>query len=134
MDFALSGNLNYLPPGGSSQVNTPLAVSATYGAQALATLDIPSGTASGTSFAVGFGSVANQVNFAIKNTMPSGGVIGISLNGNAQPTGMFSLNPGGSFVVSQPNGASVKPIVSATIYVLTTTTYLGTVEVMVQGD
>ncbi len=137
MELSFSGNVNYLPPGGSSNTNSPLAASATYGAQALATIDVPSGTASGTSIAVGFGSVANPVGFVVKNTMPSGGVIGINLNGSGQGTGMVSIEKGGFIALGQPNagpGGIVKPLVGATIYVLTTTTYAGTIEVMVMGD
>lgn len=134
MDLSFSGNVNYLPPGGSANVNTTLATAATYGAQALATIDVPSGTASGTSFAVGFGSVANPAGFAVKNTMPSGGTIGIAFNGGTIATGMIGIKAGGFLAMGQPNGSSVGPITGATIFILTTTTSLGTVEVMVFGD
>lgn len=136
MDFALSGNVNYLPPGGSSNANTPLAVAATYAAQSLATIDVPSGTASGTSYSIGFGSVAVPLGFVVKNNMPSGGTIGLCLNNTVIPTGMVSITPGGIHAQAQPNGAgaSVAPLVAARVYVLTTTTYPGTIEVMVFGD
>lgn len=133
MDLSFSGNVNFLPPGGSANSNAPLASAATYGAQSLATIDIPSGTASGTSFAVGFGSVANPVGFVVKNTMPSGGDIALSLNGTLPSS--FSIAPGGYASVGQPNRPSVpRPLATAVVYILTTTTAAGTVEVMVFGD
>lgn len=135
MDLSFSGNVNFLPPGGSSNTNTPLSAGATYGAQALATIDVPSGTPSGTAIDVGFGSVANPVGFIIKNTMPSGGDIGININGTGQGTGMFSVAPGGFAAVGQPNRPSIqKPVASCRVYVLQTTTSAGTIEVMVFGD
>jgi hypothetical protein len=136
MDLTLSGNVNFLPPGGTSNTNVALAVAATYGAQALATIDVPSGTASGTSFTIGFGSVAAPVGFYVKNTMPSGGTIGLCLNNTVIPTGMVSLMPGAVHATIQPNGAgvAVAPLTAARVYVLTTTTYQGTIEVAVFGD
>jgi len=135
MDLSLSGNVNYLPPGGSSNTNTPLAAAATYGAQSLATIDVPSGTASGTSFDVGFGSVANPVGFVVKNTMPSGGDISINLNGSGQGTGAVSISPGGFISLAQPNRPTIqKPLVACRIYILQTTVASGTIEVMVFGD
>lgn len=132
MDLSFSGNVNFLPPGGSSNTNAPLAAAATYGAQALATIDVPSGTPSGTVIAVGFGSIANPVGFVVKNTMPSGGAIGVAM----QATGAKqSLAPGGFVAMAQPNSASQHtPLTAAWVTILTTTTAQGTVEVMVFGD
>lgn len=133
MDLSFSGNVNYLPPGGSANVNTPLATSATYGAQSLATIDVPSGSPSGTSFSVGFGSVSTPVGFAVKNTMPSGGVIGLAINATAPQA--ISMQPGAFLAFGQPNAPTIaRPITSAVITILTTTTYAGTIEVMVFGD
>ncbi len=132
MDLSLSGNVNFLAPGGSSNVNTPLAAAATYGAQALATIDVPSGTASGTSYAIGFGSISRPVGFIVKNSMPSGGDISVAMQATG---GAHSIAPGGFVAMAQPNRPSQPtPLTAAWVTVLTTTTYVGTIEVMVFGD
>ena len=133
MDLQLSGNVNFLPPGGSSNTNTPLAVAGTYGAQALATIDVPSGTPSGTSYALGFGSIANPIGFVVKNSMPSGGNIALAM---AATGARQELAPGGVAAVFQPNRqtTALYPLTQAWVTIIASTTAAGTIEVMVFGD
>lgn len=125
----LSGNLNYTPPGGDAAINLPLAAGATYGAQSSGSVDVPSGSASGATFAISLGAVASPVGFVIKNR--GGTAVNVSLNSAAAP---FRVSHNG--VVAQMNNAApaANPLTAVTVILVATQTSLGAVDYLIFGD
>ncbi len=129
MDLSLSGNLNYAPPGGGSNVNLPLSVTGTYAAQSIGTLDVPSGSASGTTIAIGFGSVANPIGFYLKNRVGTG--VNIEIN-SATPT--FRLPSGGVVMVAGGAQPDANPLSGVDVILVGVTTAAGAIDFAVWGD
>lgn len=129
MDLTLSGNLNYSPPGGGDNVNLPLSVSGTYAAQSIGTLDIPSGSASGTTIAVSFGSVAAPLGFYLKNRVGTG--INIEIN-SSTPT--FRLVDGGVMVVAGSTLPGSNALSGVDVILAVAQTATGQVDFAVWGE
>lgn len=129
MELTLSGNLNYSPPGGGSNVNLPLSVSGTYAAQSLGTLDIPSGSASGTTVAVSFGSVGTPIGLYVKNRVGTG--VNVKIN-SATPT--FRLVNDGVLVTAGGALPGANPLTSVDIVLAVAQTATGQVDFAVWGE
>lgn len=129
LDLTLSGNLNYTPPGGGSNVNLPLSVSGTFAAQSLGTLDIPSGSASGATVAISFGSVASPLGVYVKNRVGTG--VNVKIN-SATPT--YRMVNNGVFVTAGDSIPAGNPLTSVDIVLAVAQTATGQVDFAVWGD
>lgn len=92
MNLSLSGSVAFTAPGGGAGSLT-LSSTATYTAQQNGSIDIPSGTASGTAFQLPFGSVAAAKGFGYKSManvkLALNGATGAAFN---VPTGGVGFN------------------------------------------
>lgn len=92
MNLSLSGSVAFTAPGGGAGSLT-LSSTATYTAQEIGSVDIPSGTASGTAFQLPFGSVVAAKAFGYKSLanvkMALNGATGAAMN---VPTGGVGIN------------------------------------------
>lgn len=129
MQLSLSGNLNYTQPGGSDQVNLPLSTSGTYAAQSIGTLDVPSGSASGATVAISFGSVASPLGVYVRNRVGTG--VNVKIN-SSTPT--FRLVDGGVFVQAGSVEPNSNPITSVDIVLVNVQTVGGAIDFAVWGD
>lgn len=125
----LSGNLNYTPPGGDSAINLPLAAGATYGAQSSGSIDVPSGSASGATFAISLGSVTNPVAFVVKNR--AGTAVNLAINSASSP---FRVSNNGIVAKADNAVPAGNPLTGLTVILVATQTSLGAVDYLIFGD
>lgn len=127
-----SSNLTYTPGGGGSLTQS-FGVVAPYAAISAGTIDVPSGTAASSSFAIPFGGVETDARgLVIKNNTAFD--IGIRLNGASAD--LYHLAPGGLLMHWAPKAAS-NPASALKAASFTTTANVdsdGTVDFIVLGD
>ena len=114
---------SYTPPAAPTNSGAPTFVlQASYNAQQVGAIDVPSGTAPATVFNVAFGYVGKVKLFMVKNNMTSD--IDVKINGSTDP--IFTLPPGGMFMYSCPVDPSTgtRPLVSASCTTLVSPTNL----------
>jgi hypothetical protein len=129
VQLTLSGNINYAPPGGGDNVNLPLSVTGTYAAQSIGTLDVPSGSASGTTVAISFGSVASPLGVYLRNRVGTG--INVKIN-SSTPT--FRLVDGGVLVQAGAVDPASNPLSSVDLILVNVQTVGGQIDFAVWGD
>ncbi len=132
MNFTRSYGLNYAPTVGSGpQVNASDSVAGTYVAANEGVIDVPSGSATGTSFEVPFGAVGAAKSVFVQNAGPSGSV-NVALNG---ATGSFiELPAGGSVDVAIPTSVSGHPVVAVAVAVGAVQPGLGSIRYIILGQ
>lgn len=123
--------LQYTPPAGpANSATATFSVATAHNAQSVSNLDITSGTAPATTFAVPFGSVASAKILIIENATQDD--IGIQLNTSGSD--IFHLTAGGTFQIAMSADPSVTPLVDATVQILTSPTTTQSVKTFVFGD
>lgn len=128
-----TSSVQWTPP--AAPVNSgqsSFVLQASYNAQNVGTLDVPSGTAPATIFAIPFGSVGKAKYLRVKNLMTTD--VDVRINGSTDP--IFSLAPQGSFTYEQATDPSdgTYPLTSASVEVLISPTNLASVQFWVYGD
>lgn len=130
-DFTTSQGVQWTPPGAAANSgNSTLTTSGTENAQSVGSLDIPSGTASGTEFPIPFGSVGAAKVCIIENKMTT--EVGLRLNGAGAD--IITLGPGQRFSVEGSVAGSGTPLTSASIVTTADPTSTEKVNFWVLGD
>lgn len=128
MNISFSGNLTYTAPGGSS-ASQSVSCQATYTSQELGSIDIPSGTASGTAFQLPFGSVASAKAIFVRATAAG---VKLAMNGaTGAPVGIAS---GGFLYMEASQPLNGQANTSAVIITVATADGLQQVDYAVWGD
>ncbi len=130
MNLTFSGNLQYQAPGGSN-VSQSLSVNqATYTAQQGGSIDIPSGTPSGTAYPLQFGAVATAIALVVKGVDAS---VGLWFNGQTGGAGL-PVGTGGQVVIANPNPAQTAGVTSAVIVTNRIQQVPGRIDFLIFGD
>jgi len=125
---SLSASLNYTAPGGGT-VNTDIVSVGSYLASSLGTLDIPSGSSSGATFALPLGGVGNPNAFYVKSSIGTAALLKMQSN----PTGL-PLTDGGVLLYGNPKTPSPSPLGALTIQLTAAQTTYGYVDYVITGD
>ncbi len=128
-----SASIQWTPPSApSNSGQSTFANQASYNAQNVGSIDIPSGTSPSTDFDIPFGSVGRARVLIVKSMMTSD--VNVSLNGSPTPT--FTLPPGAKFSFEAPMDPTTgtHPITSATITALVAPTNVESCQFFVFGD
>lgn len=129
--LTLNSSLIYTPPAAPANSGLgSLAVTHTYNASAVGTIDVPNGTVVSTVIPVPFGSVSAAKTLIIKNNMTS--EIGVRINGSV--TNILNIPAGGKLEYSAPTAPVAVPITSASIVNTVDPTALERVQFFVFGD
>lgn len=129
--LTLNLSMVYTPPAApANSGQASLAVTHTYNASAVGTIDIPPTTVVGTSFSVPFGSVSAAKTLVIRNNMTS--ELGVRLN--AAGANNFNIPPGGEFVYSAPIAPLAVPITAVALITTVDPTTLERVIFAIFGD
>lgn len=126
---SLSASLNYTPPGGSSAVNTDIVAVGSYLASSMGTLDIPSGAASGATFALPLGGVGNPNAYYLKSSIGTAALVKMQNN----PTGL-PLTDGGVMLYGNPKTPGTSPLSALAIQLTSAQTTYGSVDYVIFGD
>lgn len=125
---SISGSINYTAPGGGT-INTDIVAVGSYLASSLGTLDIPSGAASGATFALPLGGVGNP-NFAyIKSSIGTAAIL--KMQGN--PTGI-PLTDGGIQIYGNPKTPTPSPLGALTVQLTANQSAYGSIDYVITGD
>jgi hypothetical protein len=125
---SLSASLNYTAPGGGT-INTDIVAVGSYLASSLGTLDIPSGSSSGATFALPLGGVGNP-NFAyVKSSV--GTTVLLKMQSN--PTGL-PLTDGGLQMYGNPKTPVPSPLGALTVQLTAAQTAYGSIDYVIFGD
>jgi hypothetical protein len=126
-----SASIQYTPPAAPANSGLPsFSLQASYNAQQVGQIDVPSGTAPATVFNVAFGYVNKAKLLVIKNLMSTD--VAVRLNGSTDPN--FCLPPGGMITYSAAVDPSTYPLVSASVTVLTAPAATEYIQTFVFGD
>jgi len=125
---SLSASLNYTAPGGGT-INTDIVAVGSYLASSLGTLDVPSGSSSGATFALPLGGVGNPCAFYVKSSIGTSAIL--KLNGGA--TGL-PLTNGGVMLYGNPATPLVSPLGALAIQLTSAQTAYGAVDYVIFGD
>jgi hypothetical protein len=129
----LQSSIQWTPPSApANSGQSAFTTQASYNAQNVGSIDVPSGTIVSTEIDIPFGSVEKARVFIVKSLMTSD--VDVKINGSADP--IFSLAPGGSFRYEAPIDPStgVYPITSASITILVSPTHIEQLNFWVMGD
>ncbi len=126
---SISGSLNYTPPGGSSPVNTDIVAVGSYLASSLGTLDVPSGSSSGATFALPLGGVGNPCAYYVKSSVGTTTLLKI----NGAPTGL-PLTDGGVMLYGNPKTPAVSPLGALAVQLTAAQTSYGSIDYIIFGD
>jgi len=121
--------LQYTAPGGTP-VSTTIVTLAPYNAMSTGTVDISAGTVSGTSFSLGFGSVASPTGFILYNS--SGHEQKLCAQGLS--TVPFDVANGAVLMLAQPVSCTALPLSACSFITTTAQVSAGTVSYFVFGD
>lgn len=126
MNLQAVGNLAFTV--GDSPVSQSLSCVATYGAQTVGTIDVPSGTASGVPFNVPFGSISAAKGYFLK----AGCDVRVAVNGaTGSPQ---SIASGGFMMGAAPAVVSGAPVTSITLVTVASADGLKQITFGVYGD
>jgi hypothetical protein len=127
---SLSASLNYTAPGGGT-INTDIVAVGSYLASSLGTLDVPSGSSSGATFALPLGGVGNPCAFYVKSSIGTSAIL--KLNGGS--TGM-PLTDGGVMLYGNPKtpASTTGPLAAIAIQLTAAQTAYGSVDYVIFGD
>lgn len=125
---SLSASLNYTAPGGGT-INTEIVAVGSYLASSLGTLDVPSGAASGATFALPLGGVGNPNAFYIKSSIGTAALLKMQNN----PTGL-PLTDGGMMVYGNPKTPGASPLSAVAIQLTSAQTAYGSIDYVIFGD
>lgn len=126
--LTLSASMNYTAPGGA-QVNQEFVAIGSYAASSIGTIDVPSGSSSGATFAAPLGSVSNVIGWAVKNSV--GTTILVKTQSN--PTGL-PMSDGGSLLNAMAKTPSLSPLSALSIQLTAAQTAPGSVDYIIFGD
>lgn len=129
MNAQLLGSLQYQAPGGGQAV-LPLSAQATYTAQALGTVDIPSGTAANTAIQIPLGAVATGLGYYVKTNH----AIRLAVNGATGTSAMQGIATGGVAASLSPRTAPSQGITSMFVVTVETARGDGAVDYAIFGD
>lgn len=128
MNVTLSENISYTAPGGAA-VSTSVSVSqATYTSQSAGSIDVPSGTALGATFAINFGSVATPIGILAKGVNMAFG-----LHLNSVPTGI-GVGTGGACTLLASKATDRQGLSSAYVSVVGAVSLQGQIDFIIWGD
>lgn len=129
----LQSTIQWTPPAApTNSGQSAFTIQASYNAQNVGTIDVPSGTAPATSFSIPFGSVGKARVLIVKSLMTSD--VDVKINGSTDP--IFTLAPGGSFRYEAPVDPTtgIRPITSASFAILVAPTNSESVQYWIMGD
>lgn len=129
----LQSSVQWTPPSApANSGQSAFTTQASYNAQNVGAIDVPSGTSPSTSFSIPFGSVGRARVLIVKSLMTSD--VDVKINGSTDP--IFTLAPGGSFRYEAPIDPSTgtHPITSASFAVLVAPTNSESCNFWVMGD
>ena len=125
---SLSASLNYTAPGGGT-INQDIVAVGSYLASSLGTLDVPSGSSSGATFALPLGGVGNPCAFYLKSSIGTAALVKMQSN----PTGL-PLTDGGVLLYGNPKTPQPSPLGSLTIQLTAAQTAYGSIDYVIFGD
>lgn len=125
---SLSASLNYTAPGGGT-VNQDIVAVGSYLASSLGTLDVPSGTSSGATFALPLGGVGNPCAFYVKSSIGTSAILKI----NGGSTGV-ALTDGGVMLYGNTKTPQVSPLGSLAVQLTNNQTAYGSFDYVIFGD
>ena len=131
--ISVQTSIQWTPPSApTNSGQSALTFQASYNAQNVGTLDVPSGTPPAAVFDIPFGSVGKAKALIVKSMMTSD--VDVKLNGSASVA--FTLPPQGKFEYETPMDPSTGtyPMTSASITTLATPTNTETLMFWVVGD
>lgn len=124
---SLSASLNYQTLGAT--INTDIVAIGSYLAQSGGTVDVPSGAASGATFAIPFGGVDRPIGYYLKSSVGTTTI----LKEAGGPTGI-PLTDGGVKVFMNTKLTTVSPLGALAIQLVNTQTATGTIDYVIFGD
>ncbi len=125
---SLSASLNYTAPGGGT-INQDIVAVGSYLASSLGTLDVPSGSSSGATFALPLGGVGNPCAFYVKSSVGTTTIL--KLNGGT--TGM-ALTDGGVMLYGNPKTPGISPLNALAVQLTANQTAYGSIDYVIFGD
>lgn len=129
--LTLNLSLVYTPPAApANSGQASLAVTHTYNASNVGSIDVPNGTVVGTVFPIPFGSLTAAKTLVIRNNLTA--EVGVRLNGAVANN--FNIPAGGELVYSAPTAPLAVPITAAALVTTVDPTALERCVFMVFGD